>query len=70
MTTPTLMTTHKAIVIVEGFEDEDSDEELVEAWQHLIDTGTVWRLQSLCGRTAADLIRNGVCVNPPDRILN
>ena len=42
-----------------GYEAE-SLEEYLEAYQLLIDTGTVWKLQGFFGRTAADLIDQGL----------
>lgn len=50
-----------AIGIVEGFVDADSEEQVVEAWQFLIDTGIAWHLQGYFGRQAAALIDQGVC---------
>ena len=38
-----------------------SDEETVELFQHLIDSGLAWKLQGSYGRTAAALIKQGVC---------
>ena len=55
------MDTFTATMIAEGVEEADSREEMIEAWQHLIDTGTCWRLQGWFGRTARDLIENGLC---------
>ena len=49
-----------ATMIAEGVE-EATVEEQVEAWQHLIDTGLAWRLQGWFGRTARNLIEQGVC---------
>lgn len=46
--------------IAEGFLPADSDDQVIEAWQHLIDTGLAWRLQGWFGRTAVDLINAGV----------
>ena len=40
-----------------------SEEEIVEGFQHLIDNGTVWQLQGMYGRTAADLIEQGLCTD-------
>ena len=47
--------------IAEGFVEADSEEQVVEAWQHLIDTGLAWRLQGCFGRNAQALIDEGVC---------
>ena len=49
-----------ATMIAEGVE-EASEERTIEAWQFLIDTGTVWKLQGWFGRTARDLISAGIC---------
>ena len=54
------MNTFTAILICEGAEDA-TQEEVVAAWQHLIDTGLVWQLQGFYGRMARELIEHGVC---------
>lgn len=36
-------------------------DEIVEGFQHLIDSGDVWNLQGHYGRTAVLLIRHGYC---------
>ena len=38
-----------------------TEDELIEGFQHLIDSGLAWQLQGVYGRTAADLIRQGLC---------
>lgn len=55
------MDNYTAVGIAEGFIECDDEATLIEAWQHLIDTGLCWRLQGWFGRTAMDLINNGVC---------
>lgn len=50
-----------ATMIAEGFEEADSEEQYLEAWQHLINTGLCWSLQGFFGRTAAALIEAGHC---------
>ncbi len=47
--------------IAEGFIECDDQEEILEAWQHLIDTGLAWSLQGWFGRTAESLIEQGLC---------
>jgi len=49
-----------ATMVCEGIE-ESTEEEEIKAWQLLIDTGVVWELQGWFGRTAAFLIKQGVC---------
>lgn len=57
------MNTFEAIQIIEG--ETDADEVMIlEAWQHLIDTGLVWSLQGFYGRTAWRLIDLGLCIGP------
>jgi len=59
------MTDYEAVSIAEGFCDyEPTEQETIEAWQHLIDTGLVWTLQGWFGRTAMSLIEQGVCSAP------
>ena len=57
------MTPYLATAIAEGFCEGEgaSQEEQVEAWQYLIDTGLAWQLQGWFGRTAASLIEAGIC---------
>lgn len=56
-------TPYLATAYAEGFcEGENaSEEEQLEAWQYLIDTGLAWQLQGFFGRTAAALIESGAC---------
>ena len=56
-------TPYLATAYCEGFcEGEDADEgDIIEAWQYLINTGQVWKLQGWYGRTANSLIESGVC---------
>lgn len=55
------MDTFTATMIAEGAEQAESEEQLIEAWQTLIDTGLCWRLQGFFGRQARALIEAGVC---------
>jgi hypothetical protein len=50
-----------AVAICEGFEEAADDGEVIECWQHLIDTGLAWNLQGFFGRNAAALIEAGLC---------
>jgi hypothetical protein len=70
------MDTLTAILIVEGADishgpnegQPHSEEQYIEAWQFLIDTGLAFKLQGSFGRTASQLIDAGICEPPdPDR---
>ena len=54
------MDSFTATGIAEGFIDADSEEQVIEAWQTLVDTGLAWPLQGWFGRTASRLIEDGV----------
>tara|TARA_Y100000593_G_C4236840_1_gene300014 strand:- start:374 stop:547 length:174 start_codon:yes stop_codon:yes gene_type:complete len=54
------MTQYEAVGIAEGFVESDSEEQVVEAWQYLVDTGLAWQLQGHFGRTSRTLIEEGV----------
>lgn len=47
------------IICYEGGEMEE--DEIVTFFQYLIDTGIIWNLQGSYGRTAIDLINEGLC---------
>ena len=49
-----------AIGVAEGFMEAESEEQMIEAWQHLVDTGLAWQLQGSFGRQAEALIEQGV----------
>lgn len=44
--------------------EHDHEVNLVAAYQHLINSGTVWRLERYHGQAAATLIHSGLCVDP------
>jgi len=46
--------------LAEGFIEAESEEQIIEAWQYLVDTGLAWKLQGSFGRTAQYLINEGV----------
>lgn len=46
--------------LAEGFIEAESEEQIIEAWQYLHDTGLAYRLQGWFGRTAQALLSQGV----------
>ena len=54
-----MMDTYQAVGLAEGFIEADSEEQVLEAWQTLVDTGMAWQLQGWFGRTARHLIEEG-----------
>ena len=48
-----------AVGIAEGFIEPESEEQFLQAWQWLVDTGLAWQLQGWFGRTAQAMIDNG-----------
>jgi len=60
------MDTFTAVMIAEGVDEAESEEQAIDAWQHLIDTGLAWQLQGSFGRTAQALIEQGICHLPGD----
>jgi len=48
-----------AVLIAEGAEAPDSEEQYFEAWQYLVNTGMAWSLQGWFGRTAQVYINEG-----------
>lgn len=60
------MTDIDAIMLIEGDDGETTDEETIKAaWQHLVDTGTVWKLHGWYGCTAQRLIDAGIIDHSP-----
>lgn len=49
-----------AVMIAEGQEPVETEEEFLAAWQHLVDTGVVWGLQGWYGRQAEAMIADGL----------
>mgnify|MGYP001180018009 CR=1 FL=1 len=53
-----------AVGMAEGWIEAESEEQVIEAWQYLINTGIAWTMQGWFGRTATQLIEMGVCTRP------
>ena len=49
-----------AVGIAEGFIESDSQEQVLVAWQILVDTGMAWTLQGFFGRAAHELLEQGL----------
>ena len=58
------MTTYRATMIAEGVEEPKNEEEYIQAWQCLVSTGAVWKLQGWFQRTAMALIAEGIIHHP------
>lgn len=55
------MDAYTAVGIAEGFIPAGTEEEIIAAWQFLIDTRLAWSLQGWFGRQANLLIEEGIC---------
>ena len=44
------------------YDEHATEQEVVDAYQYLINTGQAWRMEGHVGRTAMRLIENGQCV--------
>ena len=52
------------VAFIMEYEDGSlSDDEMIEGFQHLLDSGTVWHLQGSYGRTARALLDAGLIVD-------
>jgi len=60
---PSEMTTLRAVDIIDGF-IAGSAQDLIHAYQFLIDNGSVWSMQGRYGRQAKHLIEVGLCTAP------
>ena len=56
----TKLSTYEATGIAEGWIPAESKEQLIQAWQQLHDTGLAYKLQGWFGRTAQNLIAEGI----------
>jgi len=55
-----IKSSYQAVGVAEGFEEASCEEEQIEAWQYLHDTGMAYTLQGWFGRTARGLLEAGV----------
>ncbi len=61
MTKETLFNELDFIIAYEDGALDDDEDEIIYGFQHLIDSGIVWKLQGHYGRTAQCLIDAGYC---------
>ena len=54
------MDTFTAVMILEGVEPAENEEQFLEAAQLLVDTGLAWNLQGFFGRLCQSLIDQGL----------
>jgi len=55
--------------VVEYESGELTEEETIEFFQELVDTGLAWQLQGSYGRTAMDLLRDGYLETPSEVVF-
>lgn len=60
MSSETKMDLFSAVSIIEGDREVDNEEEVIAAWQFLHDSGAAYNLQGWYGRTATQLLEQGV----------
>ena len=63
------MDSYRATGLAEGWIPSDNEDEIIEAWQYLHDTGLAYQLQGWFGRTAQDLLSNGIITNNNEKRL-
>jgi hypothetical protein len=56
------MDSFTAVGLVEGFIEAESEEQVIQAWQYLHDSGLAYSLQGFFGRTAQALLEQGIIV--------
>lgn len=49
-----------AVMIAEGIETPRNDDEFIQAWQYIYDSGLYQQLQGWYGRRIRDMIREGL----------
>ena len=57
------MDNYTATGIAEGWIPCNDEDRVIEAWQHLHNTGLAYTLQGWFGRTATSLLQSGIILN-------
>tara|TARA_Y100001973_G_C5088298_1_gene276086 strand:- start:323 stop:592 length:270 start_codon:yes stop_codon:yes gene_type:complete len=61
------MTFQRAMDIIDGWGDPpESEEEVISAYQYMINTGAAWKLPGYVGRACMQMIEEGYCKVPGD----
>ena len=58
-----MMDNYTATGIAEGWIPCNDEDRVIEAWQHLHNTGLAYTLQGRFGRTATSLLQAGIILN-------
>ena len=63
------MDSYKATGLAEGWIPTDDEDQIIEAWQYLHDTGLAYQLQGWFGRTAQGLLNEGIITDNNEKRL-
>ena len=63
------MDSYRATGLAEGWIPTDNEDEIIEAWQYLHDTGLAYQLQGWFGRTAQGLLNEGIITDNNEKRL-
>ena len=63
------MDSYRATGLAEGWITTDDEDEIIEAWQYLHDTGLAYQLQGWFGRTAQGLLNEGIITDNNEKRL-
>ena len=55
-----MMSNYEAVGIAEGFIEAENEDQVIQAWQQLHDTGLAYKLQGWFGRNCRALIEDGI----------